>query len=234
MGTSTSKSGDETLRKEFNEWARAGRGESMEKGHRPIGEQGINRLAVPHDARVLDIGCGSGWASRLLAQKARNGWVIGIDISDEMIAVARKSSEGFSNIEFRAASAERLPFKDHEFSHAFSMESLYYYADMSAALREIRRVLRPGGVFVNVVDLYQENVASHQWIDQLNVRVQLLSVAEYHDLFEASGFVDVQSERLLDPAPIPSHYGGSSFKSYEDYVSYRQAGSLMTRGEAPK
>jgi ubiquinone/menaquinone biosynthesis C-methylase UbiE len=204
----------------------------MEKGHRPIGEQGINRLAVPHDARVLDVGCGSGWASRLLAQLARNGRVVGIDISDEMVEVARNSSKGFLNLEFRVASAQELPFRDGEFSHAFSMESLYYYADMSVALNEIRRVLEPGGVFVNVVDLYQENVASHQWIDQLNVSVQLLSVAEYHALFEAAGFVNVQSERLLDPAPIPSHYNGSSFKSYDDYVSYRQAGSLMTRGEA--
>jgi ubiquinone/menaquinone biosynthesis C-methylase UbiE len=231
MTSSTSKPADETLRLEFNEWARAGRGESMEKGHRPMGEQGIKHLAVSDDARVLDVGCGSGWASRMLAQMAPNGFVVGIDISDEMIAVAKNSSAGFTNVEFRVASAERLPFKDGEFSHAFSMESLYYYRDMSVALKEIRRVLKPGGVFVNVVDLYQENVASHQWVDQLNVPVQLLSSAEYHALFEAAGFVKIQSERLLDPSPIPPNYSGSSFKSYEDFVSYRQAGSLMIRGE---
>jgi SAM-dependent methyltransferase len=230
MSSSRPKPADETLRLEFNEWARAGRGESMEKGHRPIGEQGIKRLAVPVDARVLDVGCGSGWASRLLAGMANEGRVVGIDISDEMIEVARNSSQEFPNVEFRVASAERLPFADGEFSHAFSMESLYYYADMSIALKEIRRVLQPGGVFINVVDLYQENVASHQWVEQLKVPVQLLSTSEYHALFEGAGFVKVESERLLDPAPIPSHYSGSSFKSYEDFVSYRQAGSLMIRG----
>ena len=53
----------------------------------------------------------------------------------------------------RVASAEKLPFTDGEFTHAFSMESLYYYADMSAALSEIKRVLKPGGLFVTVVDL---------------------------------------------------------------------------------
>jgi ubiquinone/menaquinone biosynthesis C-methylase UbiE len=234
MTSPGSKSADETLRLEFNEWALAGKGESMERGHRPMGEQAINRLAVPRDARVLDVGCGSGWASRLLAQMASNGRVVGIDISDEMIAVAQQSSEDFSNVEFRVASAERLPFKGGEFTHAFSMESLYYYEDMSVALREILRVLQPGGVFVNVVDLYQENPASHQWIEDLKVPVQLLSTAEYQSLFEAAGFTRFESDRLLDPSPIPAEYKGSSFKSYEDFVNYRKAGSLMMRGEAPR
>jgi len=62
---------DERLRLEFNDWARAGRGEGMEKGHRPVGEQAIDLMAIPSEARVLDVGCGSGWATRLLAEKAR-------------------------------------------------------------------------------------------------------------------------------------------------------------------
>ena len=51
---------DEQLRTEFNEWARAGKGESMERGHRPVGEQAIAGMRVEPDSRVLDIGCGSG------------------------------------------------------------------------------------------------------------------------------------------------------------------------------
>jgi len=77
---------DERLRLEFNDWARAGRGEDMEKGHRPVGEQAIALMAIPIDACVLDVGCGSGWATRLLAEQARDGRVMGIDIADEMIS----------------------------------------------------------------------------------------------------------------------------------------------------
>src|SRR6266705_1821091 len=112
----------EQLRLEFNEWARAGRGESMERGHRPVGEQAIERMAVPKDARVLDLGCGSGWATRLLAEDASAGSVVGVDISDEMIELAQKTSSVFPNAEFQVGGAVRLPFPDHTFTHAFSME----------------------------------------------------------------------------------------------------------------
>lgn len=227
-------SSDERLRLEFNDWAKAGRGEGMERGHRPMGEQAIELMAIAADARALDVGCGSGWATRLMAEKATAGRVIGIDISDEMVRLAAETSTAFANVEFRVASAEKLPFSDAEFSDAFSMESLYYYADMLAALKEIKRVLNPGGQFVTVVDLYQENVPSHQWVDQLKVPVQLLSTAEYRALFESAGFVEVSDRRIIDPAPVPEEYSGGSFKNREELVAYKKTGSLMVRGVVAK
>ena len=221
---------EDPLRLEFNEWARDGRGESMERGHRPMGEQAIDLMRVPETARVLDVGCGSGWATRLLAEKAKRGQVVGIDISDEMIRVARDASRDFLTVEFQVASAEQLPFADADFTHSFSMESLYYYNDVSQALKEIHRVLAPGGLFVTVVDLYQENAASHQWIEKLQVPVHLLSIPEYRSLFAAAGFVDVVDQRILDPAPVVAEYTGTSFRSHQDYLEYRAAGSLMLSG----
>ena len=223
---------DEQLRQEFNEWAKAGRGEGMERGHGPVGQQAIELMNIPPDARVLDVGCGSGWASRLIAAKAREGRVVGIDISDEMVTLSAETSTNYPNVEFRVASAEALPFADVEFTHAFSMESLYYYADITAALKEIRRVLSPGGVFVTVVDLYQENEPSHQWVHDLKVPVQLLSISDYRTLFEDAGFVNVEDRRLYDPTPVPDDYTSGSFKSREQLVRYRENGSLMIRGSA--
>lgn len=222
---------DERLRLEFNDWAAAGKGPSMETGHRPVGEQAIELMSIPADARVLDVGCGSGWASRLMAAKALTGRVVGIDISDEMVRVARESSASFSNVQFQIASAEKLPFDDGEFTHAFSMESLYYYADIPNALKEIKRVLGPGGLFACVVDLYQESRPSHQWIDQLKVPVQLLSSAAYRKLFESAGFANVRDQRIYDPRPVPEDYAGGSFETREDYLEYRRQGSLMISGE---
>lgn len=225
---------NEQLRTEFNEWARAGKGESMERGHRPVGEQAIELMRVPADARVLDVGCGSGWATRLLAEYAVNGRVTGIDISDEMIRLARESSLLHPNVDYQVASAEQLPFADAEFTHAFSMESLYYYANIPGALKEIHRTLQSGGIFVSVIDLYRENKASHQWVEQLKVPVQLLSVGDYRLLFVDAGFVNVRDQRLFDPTPVPENYTGGSFKSREDYEEYKRAGSLMISGEVAK
>jgi ubiquinone/menaquinone biosynthesis C-methylase UbiE len=222
---------DERLRMEFNEWARAGKGESMERGHRPIGEQAIERMQLPATARVLDLGCGSGWATRLMAEKAKAERVVGVDISDEMVQLAQATSKSFPNVEFHVASTERLPFADREFTHAFSMESLYYYEDMPSALKEILRVLNRGGLFVCVVDLYQENRPSHQWVEQLKVPVQLLSIAEYQSLFEVAGFKNVKTQRLYDPTPLPESYSGSTFRTLEELIEYKQAGSLMVSGE---
>src|SRR5947199_1052855 len=112
---------DDQLRTEFNEWARAGKGDSMERGHRPVGEQAIARMNVGSNARVLDVGCGSGWATRLLAGSATNGRVTGIDISDEMVRVAREASQPYTNVDFQVACAGHLPLNTAEFTHAFSM-----------------------------------------------------------------------------------------------------------------
>jgi arsenite methyltransferase len=225
---------DEHLRIEFNEWARAGRGPGMEKGHRPVGEQAINRMGLTTDSRVLDVGCGSGWATRVMAEYATNGRVVGIDISDEMIELSTSTSGDYRNISFEVASAENLPFPDNEFTHAFSMESLYYYSRIDVALKEIYRVLQNHGSFVTVVDLYAENEPSHQWIPTLKVPVQLLSTAEYRTLLTDVGFVNIVDARLLDPTPVPDDYSGGSFATREDYVRYKENGSLMLSAEVRK
>src|SRR4051812_36872562 len=101
----SNQSADELLRLEFNDWARAGRGERMERGHRPVGEQAIERMQVDSDARILDLGCGSGWATRLFAGQATTGKVIGVDVADEMVGTAESASADYPNAEFRIASA---------------------------------------------------------------------------------------------------------------------------------
>jgi SAM-dependent methyltransferase len=169
-----------------------------------------------------------------MAEKAHAGNVVGIDIADEMVQLAAESSSSFQNVEFRVATSEELPFHDNEFTHVFSMESLYYYSNMIAALREIRRVLVDGGKFVTVIDLYLENAPSHQWIPTLKVPVHLLGIPDYRLMFEETGFVNVVDERLYDPKPIPDDYSGGSFETREDYVLYKNNGSLMLTAEVRK
>lgn len=223
---------DEQLRTAFNQWAEAGRGTSMEEGHRPVGEQAIRSMGIDPNSRILDIGCGNGWASRTMAGEATAGRVIGIDISDQMIEVARAESKTFDNVEFRVASAEHLPFPDASFTHAFSMESLYYYEDPLRAVKEIRRALEPNGSFVAVVDLYRENVASLQWVGKLDLPVHALSIEQYRTMWAEAGFGQIEDRRLIDPSPLEEKYSGKWFDSHDDYVAYRKSGSLMISGRA--
>lgn len=206
----------------------------MERGHRPVGRQAIDFMRIPERARCLDVGCGSAWATRLMAALAWKGSAVGVDISDEMVNLARAESKDFKNVSFEVASAENLPFSEGSFTHAFSMESIYYYADMRRALTEIERVLDRDGLFVCVVDLYKENEPSLQWVDQLKVPVHVLGVDDYRDLFRQAGFVSIEDRRLYDPTPPPDEYSGGSFKSKEDLVRYKQLGSLMIVGSTAR
>src|SRR5512142_1244404 len=130
---------DERLKQEFNRWAEAGEGPKMEQHHLDITEKTIRLMDLRPGERVLDLGCGAGWATRLLARLVGDGprghgQVVGIDISDEMIRRARAGSREFENIMFVWGSAEKIPWEENYFDKVLSVESFYYYPDQDRAL----------------------------------------------------------------------------------------------------
>src|SRR5438270_5323612 len=88
---------DQKLQQEFNQWAQAGRGDEMEDHHSDITDQTIALMDLKPADRVLDLGCGTGWASRRLAQIVTAGEVVGVDVADEMLRRAEQSSGQFNN-----------------------------------------------------------------------------------------------------------------------------------------
>ncbi len=133
------------LREEFNRWAEAGRGEGMEQDHLPIVLPVLDRMRLQPDDNVLDVGCGAGWLSSLLAEQVPEGRVVGIDVSDEMIRHARRRNARLENVMFVVGEAEQIPWDADFFTHAISVESAYYWPDPARAAAEIFRVLREGG-----------------------------------------------------------------------------------------
>ncbi len=93
--------------------------------------------------RVLDVACGTGALTVAVAERvSKSGAVVGLDANPEMLTVARRKH---AHIEWRGGRAESLPFADASFDAVVSQFGLMFFDDRVAALREMRRVLRPGG-----------------------------------------------------------------------------------------
>ena len=95
---------------------------------------------------VLDIACGYGYGSALLARRAKH--VTGGDISSEAIEHARVRYAATANVEFRLADCAALPFADASFDAVVSFETIEHIAAQDIFLDEVRRVLRPGGLVI--------------------------------------------------------------------------------------
>lgn len=101
-------------------------------------------------ARVLDLGTGTGLAALAAARLVEpGGQVTGIDLSPAMLEQARRKAQALhiANVEFRQGDAERLELPDRAFDAVLCASALFFVPDMPAAVSEVRRVLKPGGLF---------------------------------------------------------------------------------------
>ncbi len=229
---------DQRLQQEFNRWADAGRGEDMERHHLDITEKTIRLMNLRPGERVLDLGCGAGWATRLLARLVADGpegfgQVVGLDISDEMIRRARTGSKDFENILYIWGSATQIPWEENFFDKMLSVESFYYYPDQDRALAELFRVMAPHGRMFILINLYKDNPYSLQWVDKLKVPVQVRSEAEYVELLKKHAFENVEARRIPDSTPTPDDYQTTSFHSLDDLREFKRIGALLLMASKP-
>ncbi len=110
------------------------------QGNRALNDWTVRTLAIQPGERVLDVGCGAGQG--LASAAGCGGTAVGIDISPVMLRSARRAL-GLEHI--ARADANDLPYADGTFSAAYAVNVLYFWPDAIATLREIRRVLQPGG-----------------------------------------------------------------------------------------
>ncbi len=220
---------DQKIQQEFNQWAAAGRGDEMEDHHSDITDQTLALMGLESADRVLDLGCGTGWASRRMAKVAAE--VVGLDVADEMLRRAERSSSAFPNIRYVWGSAESIPAADHYFNKVLSVESFYYYTDQGKALDELHRVMAPGGKLFILINLYKDNHYSLRWVGELKVPVQALSEKEYVALLQEHGFSNVETRRIPDRSPTPETYSGKWFKNAEELRDFKRIGALLLISE---
>ena len=169
--------------------------QDMNEHHASVTEWGLSFLNMPEDAVALDIGCGGGATLRRLADRCPNGRIYGIDYSD----VSVKESTAFNRqlidagrMEVLTGSVESMPFADSFFDRITTVESFYFWPDPAQNLKEVRRVLKPGGVFLLIADIYGGYDFDEHTKD--NIRKYDLynpSPEEFEKLFRDAGFSTV-------------------------------------------
>jgi ubiquinone/menaquinone biosynthesis C-methylase UbiE len=119
---------------------------------RPVGDDLIAAAGLQTGERVLDVACGTGMVTRLAAERVGpTGAVAGLDVNPGMLAVAGSHTPPDVSIEWHQANADSMPLPDQAFDVVLCQMGLQFFTNKLAALREMRRVLKPGGrALVNV------------------------------------------------------------------------------------
>lgn len=183
----------------------------------------VARAEIRPGARVLDVACGTGVVARRAAERAGpRGHVTAADVNPAMLAVARALPSAGAPIECQEVSALELPFAESAFDDVFCQFGLQFLPDRDAALREMRRVLVPGGrLLLNVFGPIERNPATHALANALDVNIgpdaslakrtehALADPDELRAIVTAAGFGDVAVETTTRTV---------RFRSAEEYV----------------
>jgi SAM-dependent methyltransferase len=167
----------------------------MNRSHLGVTKWGLAHVAIAPDATVLDVGCGGGRTVATLAAATPQGHVDGVDYSAESIAVTRRTNADAiarGCVTITPASVAALPFPDAHFDLVTAVETHYYWPDLAANVREIGRVLRPGGHVVVIAETYRGRPFDWPFRASMALlRAQYLSAPAHAALLRDNGFVDV-------------------------------------------
>lgn len=168
----------------------------MNASHAPVTEWGLAHVSVGQNAAILDVGCGGGRTIDLLTSRTR-GKVYGVDYSEVSVAIASEMNEraiAEGRVDIRHASVSQLPFPDATFDLVTAVETHYYWPDLPRDIREVMRVLRPGGKFVIIAETYRGR--RNDWLYRptmtLVLRAAYLTPDGHRELLVDAGYADVQ------------------------------------------
>lgn len=164
--------------------------------------------------RVLDLGCGPGHAAAALAPHAAE--VVALDLTLAMVELGRRlaAERGIENLRFERGDAARLPFEAARFERVSSRLSAHHYADPAAVLREVARVLAPGGAFLLVDTVAPDDPAQDSFLNAFELlrdpsHVRDHSVAQWCGMMRAAG---------LAPEPLGSFTITQEFDAWVERI----------------
>jgi ubiquinone/menaquinone biosynthesis C-methylase UbiE len=173
---------------------------TMNLSHATMTDWGLQQVMVPKNATILDVGCGGGSTVRRLASLAPEGKVVGLDYSVASVAVARDTNAQeieAGRVQIEQGSVSALPFPDRTFDIVTAVETHYYWPDLSANVREVLRVLKPGGAFALIAETYRGGPFRLFYAMVMRLLgAAFLSDAEHRNLLVQAGFTEVATKHV--------------------------------------
>ncbi len=178
----------------------------------------LDRVHLQLRERVLDVACGTGVVSRFAATRVGLlGRVTGVELNPAMLEVARQISACYGQIEYVEGSALELPVPDSQFDAVLCQQAIMFFPDREKAVREMHRVLKPGGrVGLNVwrtpdynptfdcLIAALEKHAGHDAAEFMRSPFVMKSVSEMRGIFKQAGFTDIHVVIRIDSLRYPS------------------------------
>jgi ubiquinone/menaquinone biosynthesis C-methylase UbiE len=153
-------------------------------------------MNIQRDDFVLDAGCGGGMTIKEIAKITPSGFVAGVDYSKIMVQQALRRNAAAvraMRVTIRYDNISKLPFEDESFNKACAIESLHYWPDPIAGLKEIHRVLLPKGLVV-IATAWSKEMPNHQRYAAMARKMcfPLYSGSEMVEMLTAAGFTQAQ------------------------------------------
>ena len=161
--------------------------------HAPLTNWGLNLIDIQDGWTMLDIGCGGGATLKRLLKRSRGAQVYGIDISQESVAKARKVNAKLldQQVFVSQGSAENLPYEDGKFDLVTAVETVYFWPNLLECMKEVNRVLKPGGKFAIMVEVVEGDSVWTKVVDGMNA----YSPEQLTQMVEEAGFVNTEIHR---------------------------------------
>lgn len=171
---------------------------NMNSRHGKVTDWGLSHVSVDKLATVLDVGCGGGKTISKLAAMASEGKVFGVDHSPDSVNMARKTNKELiasGRAEIQEGSVSHLPFANDMFDVITAVETHFWWPDLQSDMREVSRVLKPGGMMVIVAEIYKgANTTTAKMAEKYAALsgMALLSADEHREIFSNAGYTDIQ------------------------------------------
>lgn len=168
----------------------------MNFSHSSLTDWGLKHVPIEGSFTILDVGCGGGRTIEKLAALAGKGRVCGIDYANGSVAASRAKNALLiqaGRVEITKASVSQLPFPDNKFDLVTAVETQYYWPDLTKDMREILRVLKPGGTLIVIAESYKKGAHNNLQRPVMKfLRSSNLGVDDHRELFAAAGYIDIE------------------------------------------